>query len=446
MKKIILKSLLLVATFLFVEMMNAQQWQTLQTGVTDDLYNICCIDENTIFVCGQNGVVLKSEDGGATWQEKYRNPNWEIFSMKFADENVGYGLALKNEYEILQIKTIDSGESWQCVNTSASRDNDPLELFTAGKPAELFVLNADTIYVRLYEVISRSIDGGLTFDNYELGYSPYTGGMGDNEGIRGEYFEDNYGWVIGYDEGNQNTLRVMRTEDCGNNWENIANYEFSECKIAAYHGDGRCAKIYGEFIGYNGSKISYNMIETNDGFEHVTMSKSDGFDCWSQYSDVDFISQERGCFINSSNIDELYNDSHAYITDDYGMSWTEVPFGFNNRMFLYSVAATNSTFLISSQQGRLYKYDDSPIQGIEENDTEASVFPNPVKDIFIIHFAKEADCQLIEIHSIDGRLVETFPETSPATSIDISNLTPGIFFLKVKTTDGKEYTERIVKE
>ena len=74
------------------------------------------------------------------------------------------------------------------------------------------------------------------------------------------------------------------------------------------------------------------------------------------------------------------------------------------------------------------------------------IYPNPVKDIFIIHFAKEADCQLIEIHSLDGRLVETFPETSPETLIDISNLTPGIYILKVKTTDGKEYTERIVKE
>ena len=31
-------------------------------------------------------------------------------------------------------------------------------------------------------------------------------------------------------------------------------------------------------------------------------------------------------------------------------------------------------------------------------------------------------------------------------TIDISNLTPGIYILKVKTTDGKEYTERIVKE
>ena len=31
-------------------------------------------------------------------------------------------------------------------------------------------------------------------------------------------------------------------------------------------------------------------------------------------------------------------------------------------------------------------------------------------------------------------------------TIDISNLTPGIYILKVKTTDGKEYTERIVKD
>ena len=81
-------------------------------------------------------------------------------------------------------------------------------------------------------------------------------------------------------------------------------------------------------------------------------------------------------------------------------------------------------------------------------------FPNPANESLNIEFSPDVNCRSVEIYSIDGRLVETFPETSPETSpatsqpttIDISNLTPGIYILKVKTTDGKEYTERIVKE
>ncbi|MBQ6084160.1 MAG: T9SS type A sorting domain-containing protein, partial [Bacteroidales bacterium] len=73
-------------------------------------------------------------------------------------------------------------------------------------------------------------------------------------------------------------------------------------------------------------------------------------------------------------------------------------------------------------------------------------YPNPANESLNIEFSPDVNCRSVGIYSLDGRLVETFPETSPETSIDISNLTPGIYILKVKTTDGKEYTERIVKE
>ena len=79
-----------------------------------------------------------------------------------------------------------------------------------------------------------------------------------------------------------------------------------------------------------------------------------------------------------------------------------------------------------------------------------AIYPNPTKDRLNISFSGDNNCRSVEIYSIDGRLVETSPETSPSTShpttIDISNLTHGMYILKVKTTDGKEYTERIVKE
>ena len=43
------------------------QFDMIQTGVNEDLYNICCIDANTVFACGENGVILKSTYGGGNW-------------------------------------------------------------------------------------------------------------------------------------------------------------------------------------------------------------------------------------------------------------------------------------------------------------------------------------------------------------------------------------------
>ena len=83
------------------------------------------------------------------------------------------------------------------------------------------------------------------------------------------------------------------------------------------------------------------------------------------------------------------------------------------------------------------------------DDIEASlvsVYPNPVKDCIKIELSDNVTCQSIEIYSIDGRLVETFPETSSQTTIDISCLNTGIYIMKVRLSDGREYSQRIVKE
>ena len=74
-------------------------------------------------------------------------------------------------------------------------------------------------------------------------------------------------------------------------------------------------------------------------------------------------------------------------------------------------------------------------------------YPNPAKDIVHIELSENSDCQSIEIYSLDGRLVKTHHGTSlqPST-INIANLTPGLYLIKVSMSDGKEFTERIVKE
>jgi hypothetical protein len=88
-----IKSIVLFLILLaLVGMAKAQQWQGLQTGVTEDLYNICCIDANTVFACGQNGAILKSIDGGISWEEKYRRTGCQMTELCFAEPNVRYAV------------------------------------------------------------------------------------------------------------------------------------------------------------------------------------------------------------------------------------------------------------------------------------------------------------------------------------------------------------------
>lgn len=74
-------------------------------------------------------------------------------------------------------------------------------------------------------------------------------------------------------------------------------------------------------------------------------------------------------------------------------------------------------------------------------------YPNPAKDIVHIKFSENSDCQSIEIYSIDGRLVKTCHGASlQNNAISIANLNSGVYVMKVRMSDGSEFTERIVKE
>ena len=78
--------------------------------------------------------------------------------------------------------------------------------------------------------------------------------------------------------------------------------------------------------------------------------------------------------------------------------------------------------------------------------SNVSISPNPAKDCIHIKVSDNATCQSINIFSIDGRLVETFPETSQQTTIDISGLNVGIYIMKVCLDNGNEYVAKIIKE
>ena len=52
--------------------------------------------------------------------------------------------------------------------------------------------------------------------------------------------------------------------------------------------------------------------------------------------------------------------------------------------------------------------------------------------------------QSVEIYAIDGCLLKS--QNSNCETVDISSLESGIYIIKVRQADGREYSERVVKE
>jgi len=98
----------------------------------------------------------------------------------------------------------------------------------------------------------------------------------------------------------------------------------------------------------------------------------------------------------------------------------------------------------------LLKVDENGYDAVDEN-VESIVkpyccYPNPVRDNLYIEFSPDVSCQSVEIYSMDGRLVETCHGASQQTTINVENLNAGVYILKIRMADGKEFSERIVKQ
>jgi hypothetical protein len=70
------------------------------------------------------------------------------------------------------------------------------------------------------------------------------------------------------------------------------------------------------------------------------------------------------------------------------------------------------------------------------------VYPNPAKDIISISLSDNIECQSVEIYSIDGRLLKS--QNNNFDKINIANLIPGLYLIKLRMSDGKEFSEKIV--
>ena len=87
----------------------------------------------------------------------------------------------------------------------------------------------------------------------------------------------------------------------------------------------------------------------------------------------------------------------------------------------------------------------SPNVSVNENNTLTVIdlYPNPASGIVSVCLDDNTICQSVEIFSLDGRLVKA--QSGNFNAIDISSLASGLYIMKVRMSNGKEYNERILK-
>ena len=71
-----------------------------------------------------------------------------------------------------------------------------------------------------------------------------------------------------------------------------------------------------------------------------------------------------------------------------------------------------------------------------------SFYPNPAEDQINIRFSPDVSCERVEIYGMDGKLYHQ--QNFNLNTVNISNLTNGIYMMKVTLDNGNTYTEKVV--
>lgn len=78
--------------------------------------------------------------------------------------------------------------------------------------------------------------------------------------------------------------------------------------------------------------------------------------------------------------------------------------------------------------------------------SKISVYPNPATDFVNITNNSAIEINGVEIIDVNGRIVKSLtPKNAPTTEINIADLTAGVYFMNIKTSEGSG-TKKIIKE
>ena len=71
-----------------------------------------------------------------------------------------------------------------------------------------------------------------------------------------------------------------------------------------------------------------------------------------------------------------------------------------------------------------------------------SLYPNPTDNIITLKTSAEHECEMVEVFSIDGRLIKS--QTNDFSNINVDDINSGIYFVRIRFRNGETFTEKVV--
>ena len=208
-----------------------------------DFRDIEVFDKNNAIVMGISSPAkfYKTLNGGKTWQLVYLNNHKDVFfdGMSFWNKMNGIAFSDPVDGKHFLIKTKDGGSTWQKIPSKGIPEKMDIEYGFAASGTGIPVFGNKTVWLGMGGIKSRvfkSVDGGLNWITIE---TPLVHG-GESTGIYSLAFKNKkIGVAVGGDYTNQEILNTMVfTEDGGRTWYLPENkvHEYREC-VTHFKGD-----------------------------------------------------------------------------------------------------------------------------------------------------------------------------------------------------------------
>ncbi|NNL19832.1 MAG: hypothetical protein HKO83_00710, partial [Ignavibacteriaceae bacterium] len=90
------------------------EWERISSPVNTSLTNLIFVNGSSGWAAGELGTIIKTSDGGRSWQVQNSTVPYFITDIYFVDENHGWAVTVKEvfPFNTLVLKTTNGGEEW----------------------------------------------------------------------------------------------------------------------------------------------------------------------------------------------------------------------------------------------------------------------------------------------------------------------------------------------
>ena len=219
-----------------------EHWRAQWQGKGPWLYDVCFVDENAGWASGENGAVLKTKDGGATWAHlPATNTTDALHGICFVDRRHGWAVGGNETI----IATRDGGKTWTRARCPAL----PRPLGRRKTFRSVCAVDSRRCWVVGAEgSVLHTSDGGETWELQDLGIDAMAAHVLDLTGVC--FVDESNGWVVG-----EIGSAIFRTEDGGCTWQRVRT-GFGHALSSVQFADGHT----GWAVGERGTRLT-----TSDG-------------------------------------------------------------------------------------------------------------------------------------------------------------------------------------